>query len=71
MRSGHITPNVPLPELALDVNVRKVPEGFKLEYLPEEGEVNDVDMSCNESPKKTQPPSSPKNTISALLKGKK
>jgi hypothetical protein len=63
--------NVPLPELALDVNVRKVPEGFKLEYLPEECEVNDVDMSCNESPKKSQQSSSPKKTISALLKGKK
>jgi hypothetical protein len=63
--------NVPLPELARDVTVRKVLEGFKLEYLPEEGEVNDVDMSCNGSPKKTQPPSSPKKTVSALLKGKK
>jgi hypothetical protein len=68
--------NVPLPEIALDVNCRKVPEGFRLENLPEEDEVNDVDMSSSDPPTTTSSPkkgtSSPKkSSISALLKGKK
>ncbi len=69
----YYTKNVPLPELALDVNCRKVPEGFWLEHLPEECEVNDVEMSSTESsPKKSKQASSPKKgTIPALLKGKK
>jgi hypothetical protein len=65
--------NVPLPQLALDVNCRKVPEGFRLEYLPEECEVNDVDMCSTEPPptNSKQASSQKKGTITALLKGKK
>jgi hypothetical protein len=57
--------NVPLPELALDVNCRKVPEGFRLENLPEEDEVNDVDMSNSDPPTTT---SSPKKSTSSPKK---
>jgi hypothetical protein len=69
----YYTKNVPLPDLALDINCRKVPEGFRLEHLPEEDEVNDVEMSSTESsPKKSKQASSPKKTtVPALLKGKK
>ncbi len=61
--------NVPLPQLALEVNCRKVPEGFRLENLPEECEVNDVDMSSTDPPTTNSSPN--KGTITALLKGKK
>jgi hypothetical protein len=64
---------VPLPEAAMDISVRKVPEGFRLEVLPFEYDTMET-SSPPHSPKQTQSPkqtSSPKQGLSALLKGKK
>jgi hypothetical protein len=59
---------VPLPEAAMDISVRKVPEGFRLKVLPIEYDTIMETSSPPHSPKQT---SSPKQGLSALLKGKK
>jgi hypothetical protein len=59
---------VPLPEAAMDISVRKVPEGFRLAVLPIEYDTIMETSSPPHSPKLT---SSPRQGLSALLKGKK
>jgi hypothetical protein len=42
--------DIPLPDLALQVSLRKVPEGFKMEFPPMGREENRRDSSSREAP---------------------
>jgi hypothetical protein len=59
---------VPLPEAALDVTARKVPEGFRIETFPCDYELIMDSSSPPHSPKQNL---SPKPGLTALLKNKK